>query len=72
MELTREELGLVDELLHEALKELRVEIHRTDAMSARASLGQREALLSSILNKIDATGLHGNQPIEPAAARPNV
>ncbi len=43
-------------ILHERLKTLQVEIHRTDALTYREVLNREEALLVRLIEKVTALG----------------
>jgi len=52
MSLTDAERECLTSLLEEALKEARVEEHRTRTLSYRESVLQREALIAAVLTKL--------------------
>ena len=51
-ELSREETDVLAEVLHHALKELDIEIDRTDTHDYKMMLRHRRDLLGSVLNKL--------------------
>ena len=56
VELTAEELALVTELLESAQKELHVEIRRTETSTVKEEMRGRDALISSLLERLGAPG----------------
>ena len=52
LRLTEPEREKLFRMLTESLKELRVEIHRTDALAFRAALDEDEALLEGLIEKL--------------------
>ena len=53
IELTQEELELLRELLDRANRELREEVHKTDATDWKRALKARERVLASLLVKLE-------------------
>ncbi len=65
LELNREEAELIRELFSNSLSDLRLEIMHTDRREYRAALKTREALLTGLLQRLEAEVLQA--PAEDGA-----
>ena len=54
LELTKDEVEILDELLSSALGDLREQIYKAEVAEYKAALKQRESLVSSLLARIRA------------------
>ncbi len=57
--LSAEEAGIVADLVHQSLSNLREEIYKTDNYDLRQELHQREALLKGLLARLEGTAQAG-------------
>ncbi|MBX5491307.1 MAG: hypothetical protein IRZ14_09110 [Chloroflexi bacterium] len=55
VELTQEESTLLANLLDQAIRDLKAEIHHTDTPGYKEQLKEREALMVGLLRKLGAT-----------------